>query len=78
MTRTVIVTAETILELMKDYLGEENVPQDARPTRLLFNRNDKGRLAIEASSDNWPTGKDGFEARFDLQRSFLVGGQPSD
>ncbi len=70
--RTVIVTAETILALMKDYLGAENVPSDAAVTGFRYARNDKGRLAIEVYSENWPTDKPGFEVRFDLRRSYLV------
>jgi len=47
--RFVIVTIDTIVELLKDYCGQD-IPADAMPLRLLLRPEEKGRLAIELTS----------------------------
>jgi hypothetical protein len=69
----IIVTLDTICELLKDYLGPEYVPSDARATRLLINPQEEGRLALEIMSpDIKPNDKPLF-AHFDIKRNYTVG-----
>ncbi len=75
MTRSVVITANTILELFKDYLGPENIPAGAKVTGLLYNRAERGRLALKVAAEDWPktASGDGLSVKFDLRRTWLAG-----
>lgn len=73
MLRTVVTTIDTVLEIFKDYLGPENVPQDAKATRILWNPQTR-RVRIVAESAEWKAGLAPLQVRFDVKRVFLAGG----
>lgn len=45
-TRVVIVTIDTLVEILRDYLGTDEVPTDAKPITLRVNPAEKGKFAI--------------------------------
>lgn len=71
--RMVILTVETIGELLRDYLGDV-IPRDARSLRLEFCPKENGKLALVYEGDSIkPDAKDVI-AYFDLKRMYSVGG----
>lgn len=77
--RMVIISAETILELFKDYLGEEEVPSDAKLVGFpQFHPAMKGKLSIVAQSAHFkPSDPPEREVHFALKRVFGgFGGTP--
>jgi len=72
--RYVIVTIDTIAELFKDYCGEQDIPADAMPTKLLFKPNDKGRLAIQMVSDSWTKDLPPLNVSFAIRRVHTTSG----
>lgn len=70
--RMVIVTLDTIAELIKDYVGESNIPADARAYRLLTNPQERGKLAIDLTSLSIPRDAKDMFVNFDIKRVFSV------
>lgn len=50
--RYILLTIDTIAELIKDYCGEE-IPEDAMPTGLRVKQSEQGKLALEMTSNHW-------------------------
>ena len=73
MQRMVIVTVDTLVEILKDYLGEENVPRDATVERLLVKPNEKGKFAFVVESPGIKQGGQAVVADFQLRRVYGVG-----
>ena len=69
--RYVVVTIDTIVELLKDYCGED-IPTDAMPLRLLLRPEEKGRLAIELISDSFKPDSPSLVVNFRNKRVFAV------
>lgn len=69
--RQVITTIDSVVELFKDYCGEEDVPVDTRAVKLLLNPGSK-KIAILAESDSWGTDLSPLEMKFELRRFYGV------
>lgn len=66
----IIVTPESILNLLRDYLGgEDAIPADAKPSRIRFLPTEKGAIELEFTTDT-PMKQPNLEAKFDLRRMF--------
>ena len=72
--RLIYITHQTILELLKDYLGEENIPANAKTVNFLFKPNERGALAIEFESPDIKGGQASLVANFDVKRNFGISG----
>lgn len=70
--RMVILTIETITELIKDYLGSGTVPVDAVGQRLLINPRENGKLALEVASPNIKADAKPIYVNFDIKRIYNV------
>lgn len=70
--RMLLTSIDTIMELFKDYCSQEDLPDDAMPITLLFNKNEKGRFCIVAVSDDWQQDLPPLEVKFDLKRIYSV------
>jgi hypothetical protein len=71
-TRRVILTIDTIMDIFKDYATENDIPITAMPLKLLFKPTDRGRLAIEAVSDEWAKDLPPLQLNFDLRKIYSV------
>lgn len=71
--RMVIITVESLVEIMKDYLGPDNLPEDAKVVSLKVNLNEKGRFAIEVTSPNIKYTDVAMDVNYRLRRVFGVG-----
>jgi len=69
--RFVIVTIDTIVELLKDYCGQD-IPADAMPLRLLLRPEEKGRLAIELTSHEFKPDSPSLVVNFRSKRIHAV------
>lgn len=73
MNRICIVTIDNILALLKDYAGEAlDLPEDAKPSRLMFRPTDRGKLGLLVESDTWIGNRPAEEVKFDLRRTYSV------
>lgn len=70
--RMVILTMDTIAELIKDYLGASNVPTDAVAQRLLINPQENGKLALEIASPNIKADAKPIYVNFNIKRIYNV------
>jgi len=70
--RYIMLTIDTITELIKDYVGLEELPDDARPIRMLFKPTEQGKLAIEMISDTWTKPQDPINVNFKIKRVYGV------
>lgn len=73
MRRMVIVTVDTLVEVLKDYLGEENVPRDAQVVRMLVKPAEQGKFAIVIDSPSIPYDAPAVTADFQVKRFYSVG-----
>jgi len=73
--RKVIVTADTVLAILKDYLGPDNLPEDAQVVKVLVNAKERGKLALVVDSLQWKEGLPPMAAEFDIRRVYSVGGR---
>lgn len=53
--RYIMLTIDTIAELIKDYASEAEIPADAMPISLKMKPTEPGKMAMELVSDNWPS-----------------------
>lgn len=72
MKRMVIVTVDTLVEILKDYLGEEEMPGDARVETLLVKPNEKGKFAIRVASERFEQDQAAMVVDFDIKRVYSV------
>lgn len=71
--RYIVLTIDTISELLKDYIAnEEDLPADAAPIRMLFRPDEKGKLAIEFQSEHIKAGSPPIAVTFNLKRIHAV------
>ena len=68
--RMVIVTIDTLLEILKDYLGPQRVPGDSKPTRLLVKPSEQGRFCIEFESDELAEGLPALQVNYENRRVY--------
>lgn len=75
-TRLVIITIDSVLALMKDYCGSEQLPEDTWVEKLLMKPTEQGRFGLVVNSEHWPSEActSVIEVKFDLQRFYGVGG----
>jgi hypothetical protein len=66
-TRAVLVTIDSLLEIMRGYLGEDQLPADAKAVRLRLNPQHANKLALEVESPEI-RGDPVIEVKFDLRR----------
>lgn len=67
---SVILTPESILNLLRDYMGGEDViPADAIPSRIRFLRTEKGVIELEFETKT-PMKQSRLEAKFNLRRMY--------
>lgn len=71
--RQVIVTVESILALLKDYCGEEEIPEDAKVVGFKYKPTELGRFAIVIESPRLKYGVKPIEVRVDNKRIYGVG-----
>lgn len=70
--RYIIITVDTLSDLFKDYLMQEDLPETAQPIRLMANPSRPGKFAIEFTDIGWPEGLPPLTADFKLKRFFGV------
>lgn len=69
-TRHVIVTIDSIAELLKDYVANpDDIPVDAMPVKMLFNPINK-KLAVEFISESYTGSEAPLAVTFDIKRVF--------
>ena len=71
--RMIVVTVETLLEIIRDYLGEDNIPEDATVSKLMVNQSEKGRFAVEFESPTMREGLAPLNVHFDIRRFHALG-----
>lgn len=70
-TRTVVVTIESLLEIVKDYVRDQ-VPADAKAVKLMFNPQER-KIAIVTESSEWKEGEcSPVMVKFELRRVYSV------
>lgn len=67
--RMVIVTIDDALRLFKDYVSQEDLPDDAIPVKLMIHPTER-KFAIVAESDQWGSNTPPLNIHFDLKRFF--------
>jgi len=72
--RYVVLTIDTIAELLKDYISNpDDIPPDAMPVKLMLKPTEAGKLAIEFVSDHFnPQSLTPLTVKFDLKRIYSV------
>ena len=70
--RMVITSIDSVLEMFKDYLGEDNLPKDAKVGLFRYKPNEQGRFMIVAGSDSIKQGAAPLNVHFDVKRIYGV------
>jgi hypothetical protein len=70
----VITTVQSILAVLKDYLGQEYIPSDATVVKFRANPAEKGRFELLCESEEWTGLEEPIEVRVALKKTFVVGG----
>ncbi len=73
-TRQVLVTANTLLEIFKNYCGPVDVPGDAKLVQMLIKPTERGRFKFVVESPEIREGQPPLEIRFMLKRVYGLGG----
>jgi hypothetical protein len=68
MDRMVIVTVDTLAEILKDYVGEENLPSNAWVTQLLVKPSEQGKFAINFESPDIKPDTPALNVNFGIKR----------
>ena len=66
--RMVIVTIDSLLNMLKDYMATEDLPATAKAVKMMYRPTDKGRIGIMVEDDGWVGMQRPLEAKFDLRR----------
>ena len=69
MKRFVIISIDDTVNLIRDYLGAEFIPEDAMPVQFRIH---EGRLEIQLVSDGWQGDQGMIAADFDIKRVYGV------
>ena len=72
LDRRVLITIDTISELFKDYLTEEDLPADAMPIKLMLKPTEAGKLGILMVSDSFPENAPPYLVKFDIKKVYSV------
>jgi|WetSurMetagenome_2_1015567.scaffolds.fasta_scaffold372312_1 hypothetical protein len=72
MQRLVVITVDTLLEVLKDYCGAEGIPDDAQVETLLVNPAEKGKFALNVSSPQFREDMPALNVEFMLKRVYTV------
>lgn len=70
--RYVIVTASSLLEIFKDYMGEEELPVDAKLERFMMKPSEKGAFAFVVESPSIPVGAPPVRVKYDIRRIYAA------
>lgn len=70
--RMVILTIDTLANLLVDYLGKSNLPEGATPVSLQINPRENGKLALLVEHPLIQHGAGDILADFDLKRVYTV------
>jgi len=70
----IITTVQSVLAVLKDYLGENYIPQNAKVVKFRANPTEKGRFELLCASDQWTGMEEPLQVRVQLKRTFAVGG----
>lgn len=65
--RAVLVSIDSLMEIAKGYLGEDQLPANAKAVRMRLNPQYKNKLALEVESPEIREDS-AIEIRFDLRR----------
>lgn len=68
--RLIVVTIDTILDILKSYVGAERLPANASALSLMIDPKQQGKFAIRAESPEWPEGCEPLNVHFDIKRMF--------
>lgn len=52
-SRRILLTIDSVVEMLKDYCGQEDIPPDALPLKLMLNPKERKKLGVLVSSDTW-------------------------
>lgn len=72
-SRRILVSIDTIAELFRDYLTEEDLPKDAMPIKLMLKPSEAGKLGLLMVSDSIPEGAQPYQIKFDVKKVYSVG-----
>ncbi len=74
--RIIIFTAETLARLLQDYLGEDNIPPEAKLVGMRFRQDLQGRIELTLESPDFKADQntDEFMVQFQLRKAFGLGG----
>ena len=68
--KPIVLTIDSILAILKDYMKPEDLPEDAVAQSLMINPSEKNKIAIVADSPSWPIGAEPLLVNFDIRRIF--------
>jgi hypothetical protein len=68
----VITSAQSIVDMFRDYFPKGDIPDDARALRLLVRPTDR-KFAIDILSDSLTGPQPPLVANFDIKRIFSIG-----
>lgn len=74
MKRMVIVRLDDLVEMIKDYVGEEHAPVSARYAGIMRNPKYLNKIGIMVVSDDWNGWQGVQELHFDLRRVYGLAG----
>lgn len=69
-TRRVLVTIDTLTDMLKDYLSAEDMPFDAMPIKMMVNPTENGKIAILMTSNDFPADAPNYSVRFDIKKVY--------
>lgn len=72
--RHIILTIETLSNLLKDYFSPDDLPTSALPVKLMFNPAER-KLAVQFTDDSWPSDASDLTVHFDIRRVYTLGGK---
>ena len=74
--RIIIITAETLARLLQDYLGEDNIPPEAKLVGMKYRQDLQGRIELTLESDEFKGVEttDEFMVQFKLRKAFGLSG----
>lgn len=67
LDRDIILTAQTILEIFKDYCGEDNIPANTIVESVKMNPQFPGKIALQIYSPDFKDSKP-LEVNVDLRK----------
>lgn len=71
-SRPVLLSIETLVEILKDYMGEDDLPSDAKAVKLMMNPQEANKIGLVVESSQIKYGAAPLEVRFDIRRMFGV------